>query len=337
MIQYFIENQRNKLTSKRDGEIKLGEEIEILQSLDDLNQSSSKFVLLGIREDIGIRANCGIGGASTCWDEAIKALFNVQSNRFLSGKDLAIAGTLEFDDILKESAELNSSNANDLKKLREFTSIIDNQVSEVIHRLTKQNKIPIIIGGGHNNAYGNISGSSKALDKAIPVLNIDPHTDFRKLEGRHSGNGFSYAFEEGKLSKYAVYGLHEGYNGEGILNRFEENPNLFFQSFESLLWRDTKEQDQLFKNVLNWLGNEKAGLELDLDSISNFPVSALNPSGFQLNEVRNLVRTFCSIKEPLYFHICEGSPGRAANQQQIDLMAKSIAYLITDFAKCSLN
>jgi formiminoglutamase len=28
------------------------------------------------------------------------------------------------------------------------------------------------------------------------------HSDFRILEGRHSGNGFSYAYEEGFLKKY---------------------------------------------------------------------------------------------------------------------------------------
>ena len=58
-------------------------------------------------------------------------------------------------------------------------------------------KIPIIIGGGHNNAYGNIKGLALAKGKPVNAINFDAHSDFRIMEGRHSGNGFSYAFEEG--------------------------------------------------------------------------------------------------------------------------------------------
>jgi arginase family enzyme len=31
----------------------------------------------------------------------------------------------------------------------------------------------------------------------VNAINFDAHSDFRILEGRHSGNGFSYAYEEG--------------------------------------------------------------------------------------------------------------------------------------------
>jgi arginase family enzyme len=40
--------------------------------------------------------------------------------------------------------------------------------------------------------------------KTINAINFDAHSDFRILEGRHSGNGFSYAYEEGFLKKYFV-------------------------------------------------------------------------------------------------------------------------------------
>jgi formiminoglutamase len=35
----------------------------------------------------------------------------------------------------------------------------------------------------------------------VNAINFDAHSDFRILEGRHSGNGFSYAYEEGFLKK----------------------------------------------------------------------------------------------------------------------------------------
>lgn len=335
MIKYFKEENRDTLVNKRSGETKVGEELNFIESLDAIANQSSKFVIFGIKEDIGIRANLGIGGASNTWDYALKAILNIQSNKFLNGDEFIILGSLEFPELLDKCKNLDSNIPHDLEILRECTSLIDAEVESTVLKIKDLGKIPILIGGGHNNAYGAIKGCSLSVKEAIPVLNIDPHADFRALEGRHSGNGFSYARNDGFLAKYAVFGLHEGYNSSTIINEFVGDPNLWYQSFEGLLWRESKELDMLFKNALNWLGYKGMGLELDLDSITNFPVSALNPSGFDLNTTRHFIRTASSLKACHYFHICEGSPGRAANQQQIDLLAKSIAYLISDFIKSS--
>jgi formiminoglutamase len=61
---------------------------------------------------------------------------------------------------------------------------------------------------GHNNAYGCIKGAAKGLYKAgiiplvqINAINLDAHADFRPLEGRHSGNAFRYADEDGLPGK----------------------------------------------------------------------------------------------------------------------------------------
>ncbi len=335
MLDFFDKEKRESLVAKRPGETKVGEELSFIESLDEISDQKSKFVIFGIKEDIGIRANLGIGGAENTWDYSLKALLNIQSNKFLNGNEFLILGSLEFTELMERCKNLDPNEIKDLECLRDCTSQIDSEVQSIVLKIKEAGKIPILIGGGHNNAYGAIKGSSLSVREAIPVLNIDPHADFRSLEGRHSGNGFSYARKEGFLAKYAVFGLHEGYNSSSIINEFVGDPNLWYQSFEGLLWRESKELDMLFKNALNWLGYKGMGLELDLDSITNFPVSALNPSGFDLNTIRHFVRTASSLKSCHYFHICEGSPGRAANQQQIDLLAKSIAYLVSDFIKSS--
>lgn len=323
-----------KLTATRAGETKLGERAGTLENLKGLADHPARFVLLGIREDIGIRANLGTGGATDCWDYTLPALLNVQSNRYFDGEHLLILGTLEFEDLLEEAKSLDAQNDQDLKRLRELSAEIDKAVAELVEKIAVDGKIPIIIGGGHNNAYGNITGCSRGLGKALSVLNIDPHADFRALEGRHSGNGFSYVWEEKSLQRYAVWGLHEGYNSEGMLQRFAEEPGLTYFSFESLLAMTEDERQQRFYDLLNWLGQEMpTGLELDLDALTRFPVSALNPSGFGLVEVRKLIRAATAIKKPVYFHLCEGSPGRAVNEQEKQLLGKSIAYLVSDFIK----
>ena len=72
------------------------------------------------------------------------------------------------------------------------------------NQIVLADKKPIIIGGGHNNAYGNIKGTSLAIGEPINVINFDAHSDFRPEEGRHSGNGFSYAYTEGFLNYYFI-------------------------------------------------------------------------------------------------------------------------------------
>lgn len=333
MLSLFTVNQKEELTAFRTGETKVGEKVQVLSSLDDLEKPGAHFVLLGLKEDIGIRANLGQGGAATAWDYVLPALLNVQENRFFSGSDLCIAGSLEFNELMEQSQNLNPGHASDLKKLRELTAEVDKQLSALVEKIVKAGKVPVLVGGGHNNAFGNIAGSSKALGKKLSVLNIDPHTDYRSLEGRHSGNGFRYARSENYLDKYAVFGLHEGYNGESVLRDFEADAHLAYLTYEDLLTQTWEEKDRHFKNLLQWLGLSPSGLELDLDALSHFPVSALNPSGFSLPEVRHFIRTASALKQPLYFHICEGSPGRASHENERQLLGKSIAYLITDFIK----
>jgi len=325
-----------ELSTYREGELKLAERIQlpIDQSLEkSLSQSNASFALVGIEEDIGIRGNLGHPGARHAFEHTLKALLAVQSNRFLGGDEILLLGSLQFDSLLQEADGLSTNQAEDVKRFRELTARVDDAVYPVIEAIVQAGKIPIVIGGGHNNSYGNLKGCSKATGQAIACLNIDPHADFRALEGRHSGNGFSYARDEDYLSRYAIFGLHQGYNSEAMLEELTSDRKITFQTFESLLPLSSAELQQRFKNLLQWCGQGPFGLELDLDALTAFPVSALNPSGFSLNQARLLTSAAAALKAPHYFHICEGSPGRAQNENEKTLIGKSIAYLICDFVK----
>jgi len=333
MLHLTTREELLKNTSLRKGETKLGETLQTVSSLDGLKDTSSPFVLLGIKEDIGIKANLGKGGAANSWDYALKALCNVQENRFNKGSDIIVLGSLLFDGLLEKAEKLDSTKSEELEQLRELTADIDQQVSEVIRRVIEAGKYPIIIGGGHNNAYGNLKGVSEALGKPVNALNIDPHSDYRAMEGRHSGNGFHYARQEGYLNKYAVWGLHENYNSEAIIKLFEQDHKLRYQTFDALMLFPEEEKYRRLVDLTNWFGKSPLALELDMDSIANFPVSAMTPTGFTLNEIRQLVIQLDSLVNSCYFHICEASPGRASSEIERELIGKSLAYLITDFVK----
>ncbi|MCX3264347.1 formimidoylglutamase [Pedobacter agri] len=312
-LKIYSQSDINNLIISRSGETKLGERIQTISSLDALQSSTAKFVLLGIPEDIGIRANSGIAGASTTWRPALMAFLNIQSNRFLSGEEILVLGHFEIE-------EPKDSTINGLRKK---VSKIDDLVYPVIEKIVAAGKIPIVIGGGHNNAYPIIKGTSLAKEQSIDVLNVDAHADLREPEGRHSGNGFTYALAGKYMDNYFMYGLHQNYNNEAILSQIEANPKLKPIFFDDIL-KGVEDENFFFA-----IGSV-AGLEIDLDCIQNVLASAETPSGFAVNDIRKLILT--NEKKFSYLHISEGAT-RLLDGRVSKLTSKLIAYLVSDFIK----
>lgn len=308
-------------TNQREGETKLGEKVQTISSLDDLDKSSAPFVLLGIPEDIGVRANYGIAGTASAWEASLKALLNVQSNSFLNGAELLVLGHFHF----LEPKET------DPKSLSEKVAEIDDLVYPVIQKIAEAGKTPIVIGGGHNNAYPIIKGISLAREKEIDVVNIDAHADLRETNGRHSGNGFSYAIKDGYLKNYSIFGLHENYNNTHVLKQIKENPHVNCIYFDELI--KSKDRTQLLHNFVQPM-DYNLGLEIDLDSIEYTLSSASTPSGFSLNDMRRLVLN--GKKKFYYLHLCEGAV-QLADGRKDPTTAKTITYLLTDFIKAQVN
>ncbi|HEY0899255.1 MAG TPA: formimidoylglutamase [Sphingobacteriaceae bacterium] len=317
-----------QLTSCRLGETKLGEGIEILTGTEDLEASESKFVLLGICEDLGVRANLGIGGAHTAWPDALKALVNVQFTEKLA--PVALLGYLDFSEEMQKAESLDVKIPQDLQQLREMVSMVDQAVSEIVAEIFKSGKKPILVGGGHNNAYPIIKAFTETRGESVNVINLDAHADFRALEGRHSGNGFSYAFHENHLHKYAVLGLHENYNSHRMVKDLQSYPERIYFEFQENFLKESTSYDKAFAEALNFTqGN--CGLEIDLDCISGTLSSAMSPAGFSLQQVRELVYQTQPFKMG-YLHISEGAT-ELRDGRRGDLTGKTIAYLITDFIK----
>lgn len=307
-----------KLVVIREGETKLGQKANTLSSLEELSDYEGAFVLVGIPEDIGIRANHGVAGASTTWLPTLKAILNTQDNQFSKG-NLVVLGHFDFEDP-KET---------DVTSLRKKVEEIDAWVAELIFKIMESNNTPIVIGGGHNNAYPIIKGCSAALNKAIEVINIDAHADLRPTdEGRHSGNGFSYAMSHNYLKKYGVFGLHQNYNNQIILDEINRNDQIHPVFFENLLLS----KKPLVKTWLKFVdGFQWPGLEIDLDAIANVLCSAATPSGFTVDDVRKMIlaserNTFS------YLHICEGA-FQMIDGRRNEYLPKIISHLVIDFIK----
>lgn len=336
-FSFFNISQRNSLVDLRVGEIKFGERVYFPnsdQSLDHfLQETEAKYILFGISESIGVKANFGRIGTENTWQIALKSLLNIQHNKTCKGSNLAILGHFNFEAENRVAKNLNPNIKEERKELFKLVEAIDKEITYLVSKIVKANKVPIIIGGGHNNAYGNIKGLALAKGKAVNVINFDAHTDFRPLEGRHSGNGFTYAFEEDFLQNYFIFGIHENYTSKEVFYRIKEsNSRIKYNTYEQIEIRLEKDFRTELKYAAKHIKDNFFGIELDLDAIINMPSSAMSYSGFSAKKARQFVSYFSNFENASYFHICEGAVNFEIEENK-NVLGKFIGFLMTDFIK----
>ena len=328
ILKIYSQENVAPFLNKRNGETKFGENVCLIEKIEEMKGHPAKYVLLGIPEDIGVRANYGFPGTSKAWNAALGSLLNIQSNSLTNAENVILLGEIDCDKQMEQANTINSNEAHFAETLGELVTQIDHKVTMVLKEIIAAGKFPIVIGGGHNNSYGNLMGTSTALGKKVNCINFDAHTDFRSLEHRHSGNGFSYAFEEGYLDRYFVFGLHRNYTSQNIFDTIVKNSDrIKFNLFEDISISRKISFSEALKEAELFCCDTDFGIELDMDAIEMMGSSALSPSGFSITEARKFVNHFSKLEHARYLHICEGAPGLGVFSSQV---GKAIAYLVSD-------
>lgn len=317
----------------RKGETRLGEHFVFASRKEwksDLKKAKkeTKFCVIGIPECVGVLGNLGRPGAQNAWEAFLKYFCNVQSNRFLSGKEFMVLGAVDVKAIQDKAEALNPASEYYLQKLHLFCEEIDDLVEAVVHEVKAAKLIPIVIGGGHNNTYPIIKAcaiiSSK---KKVNAINLDAHADFRALEGRHSGNGFSYGRQKKELNRYFAFGLHQSYNSENMLMSMDADEQVKYSFLENM-----KHLKSMLSDAISFVVDDQieCGIEVDMDAIKLMPSSASSPTGFSLEQARLFVRKCANSVNPAYLHLPEAAPD---SDEQKMIVGKALTYLVTDFAK----
>ena len=317
------------LTNVRVGEEKLGQHMRVPESENWLQNSDCKFLLLGIPEDIGVRANGGVGGTQTLWPAFLRVFANIQHTDALRGENILLAGHFDFQEWLRESQEA------DLPTLRKLVAKIDDEVFLLIEKIVAAGKIPIVIGGGHNNSYPLLKGASLAKKQSINCINLDAHSDFRQMEGRHSGNGFRYAMHEKFLAKYAMVGLHRNYNSQAIVGEMAANANVHFSFLEDLLLSGKSAFSEMMQAGFSHCAGAPTGIELDIDCIEDALASAATPCGISTLEARQFLVSASQHSNVAYLHLAEGAVELADGRHDAG-MGKLVGYLVADFIRAAL-
>ncbi|HYH14753.1 MAG TPA: arginase family protein, partial [Flavisolibacter sp.] len=154
-FKFYSKEDILSLTRLRRYETKLGERVEVLgedHSPEAFQRLNAEYVIIGIPEDIGVQANMGLAGASTSWVPFLQSFLNIQSNDFLNGDEVAVIGHFDFGDL--QSLIDNNAQTEDerVEAYRHAVNTIDEEVEKLVKAIVAAERIPIVIGGGHNNA-----------------------------------------------------------------------------------------------------------------------------------------------------------------------------------------
>lgn len=131
-----------------------------------LSNKSPAFGLIGFESDEGIRRNKGNIGAAL-GPQAFRNVFaKLATPKPISILDLGNIGQIE----------------NQLEEAQE-------ELGSAVYRMLQNHLFPIVIGGGHETAWGHYQGLKKYYPKdEIAILNFDAHFDLRPLLSKNRGS-----------------------------------------------------------------------------------------------------------------------------------------------------
>ncbi|UKD56778.1 formimidoylglutamase [Amycolatopsis sp. FU40] len=149
--------------------------------------------LIGFASDAGVRRNGGRPGARGGPDAIRQALasFALQPEFVVS----------DAGDVVVEGDELEAGQEN---------------LGELVAKQLSDGNLPLVLGGGHETAYGSYLGLARSglLDgRRLGILNLDAHFDLRTADRASSGTPFrqiaAREAERGAEFSYAVAGISE--------------------------------------------------------------------------------------------------------------------------------
>ncbi|MBM3979248.1 MAG: formimidoylglutamase [Planctomycetes bacterium] len=161
-------------------------------------------VLIGFACDEGVRRNGGRVGAKDGPQAIRAALANLAWHQHFPVYD---AGDVRCDDGDMEGAQA--------------------RLAEVVASAIRAGHRPLILGGGHETAWGTFQGIVSAKPNAkLSVINIDAHLDLRADEPGNSGTPFNqmakWCAARGRAFRYLCVGTAEPSNTLALFNHLAE-------------------------------------------------------------------------------------------------------------------
>lgn len=281
------------------------------KNLQECMLSASGFGLLGFQSDVGIQRNQGNKGAA----------LGPQSFRQSFGK-LAAPYPIQVYDF--GNVEVHDDNLEEAQIC----------LGEQIHRILKNKVMPIVVGGGHETAWGHYQGLKKHFfDDDIAILNFDAHFDLRPLISNKLGSSGTpfrqiHQFLQSQKQSFHYYcaGIQPYSNTKSLYKYADEHQVQYISAHEINL----KPYDLTFiQNIIQQHKKIYVTICLDVFNAAIAPgVSAPQAFGIQATYVIEALKILKQSNTVIALDVVELSPAYDINNHTSKLAANLVATFI---------
>lgn len=290
------------------------------QHIDQANtqvKNDQTYTLIGFCSDEGVQRNQGRVGAALAPDLIRKQLANLPVHQPIHVED---AGNIECIDHALEQAQ--------------------QQLSTTVTTFLSQGKYPIVLGGGHEVAYGSFKGlfdfaesnlDENGCSQQIGIINFDAHFDLRDHPEATSGTPFLQAAKlsqsQGKNFAYLCLGVAQHANTKILFDTADTLHCQYVYDYEMSAVLDHQIKDKIQK-FIDQVDLIYITVDLDVFSAHIAPgVSAPAVRGIDVATFENIFNLICASGKVRLLDIAECNPKYDIDQHT----AKLAAYIIYQY------
>ncbi len=315
MAAYSKTNSELWTGRKSDEQLYLHEKVECV-AFEGLNfyPSQKILALLGYACEEGVKRNQGRLGAAEGPD-AIRKQLAKMPNHLATEIRLIDVGTIQCLDGDMEAAQ--------------------NSLTEKVVQLLANNAFPIVLGGGHDVAYGHYNGIKKYLGKhtSVGIINFDAHFDLRNnKKDNNSGTPFYQIAQDSTSAdspfEYLCLGIRKDANDTVLFQTAKDFKVNYIENehFNIRYWnRIEKKLQQFIKEV------DHIYTTIDLDGFSSAyapGVSAASPMGFSPDVVLECLKSIIDSGKLVSLDIAEMNPKYDIDTHTAKLAASLVHFVM---------
>ena len=211
------------------------------------------------------------------------------------------------------------------------------QLGDGVFQLLQKKTFPILLGGGHDIAFGHFLGIHKWMKtthkKKLSIINFDAHFDLRKVyKAPNSGTPFYQICELLKKEKrdfdYTVIGIQKQSNTQELFDFAKKNKVNYYLSEDVVLKNSAYLKKELKKKIKD---TEALYITIDIDCFSSIyaqGVSAPSPFGLDPMIVLDMLQFLVQTKKVVSLDFAEFNPKYDSHQLTEHLVARMIDKII---------
>ena len=280
-------------------------------SSDEVPADGTSFSVIGFECDEGVRRSGGQAGSTEAPNEIRRQLADLPYH--LGDRKTIDVGAVmcKGDDMEKAQRELGDH----------------------VERLLKRFTIPIILGGGHETAYGHYLGVRRFIgpDAKLGIITIDAHFDLREAEPPTASTMLRQILEADANTGFLALGIQPLGNTRALFNKAEELGAHFILAEDLALGNVQKTQSVIDAFCADY---DYIFLSLSMNSLSSLyapGVMAPSPFGLEPEVVRQLLWHIVANEKVRSFDLCEVNPELDENGKTAKLAAYLVAEMMAAF------